>query len=370
MKQKLTKLAAFFILVIAITLQHAEASKLYLYPDSIDVIAGDSFVLEVRLDTEGESVNAVDITGNVDDGIVENVLTADSIIEILIHAGALDSDTFHFIGGIPGGYVGNGVIGRVSITAVKPGTLAVTFGEESIILGESGKSLKDQTATRGSNINVLQPSENHILITSKSHPDQNKWYNEKDLHLHWDLEEGTEYSYLVSLDPMAVPDDTPDRPKGELLWLGDINIGGLNEGIYYFTLKRVGQDALARFRTMIDTTPPEWVGFEVSEGVPETNYQAFVTFLAKDKQSGINHYEVKVDNERPQNVLAPYILPSGYLNITISAIDNAGNHIEKNIIGDSQRNILVLYAIVGLMVLGAAVVAIRPIRERIFTKQN
>jgi len=167
-----------------------------------------------------------------------------------------------------------------------------------------------------------------------------------------------------------VPDETLDRPEGNLEWQGDIAIEGLTNGVFYFSVKRLHENDVARFRAMIDTTPPEWVAFEMSEGVPETNNRAFLTFIAKDELSGISHYDVMVDEAPVETVVAPYILPDDFGIITITAYDRAGNSVEETVIGKTQRNIFVLYAVVLLIVVGGAVVAVKPRRERIFTQQT
>jgi len=294
------------------------------------------------------------------------------LIEIFIDASVKENKTsFRFAGGTPGGFTGSGIVGRLNITATMPGSLEISLNESSQLLSGTGEPIEEsdkklKTAT----VKALQLSANAIIITSRSHPDQNDWYNKTDLHLRWDLEDNVEYSYLVSLDPLATPDNTPNKPEGTLLWQGDINIDGLSEGIYYFTLKRVGEDDIARYRAQIDTTPPEWIGFEKSEGVPETNHKDFLTFLAKDELSGIHHYEVSVDGSKPEIVLAPYILPDDYIKITVTAVDNAGNKLEKDVLSDTQKSIVAVYIIVGIIVLGGIVTLIGPVRRRIFTNDN
>ena len=368
MRRTALKYIALISLTIVFSVPTANAAKLYFYPETIDVIAGGSFVVELRLDTEGELVNAVDISGNVSNGLIESITTANSLIEIFIDASVSNGNTFRFAGGTPNGFTGSGIVGRLNITSVAPGQLTVQIDDVSKLLSGTGVALNNETKLRSATINALQPNVNQIIITSKSHPNQNKWYSAKDLQLHWDLEEDIEYSYLISQDPAAVPDDTADKPSGTLIWQGDINIGGLEEGIYYFTLKRVGEEGIARYRAMIDATPPEWIAFEVSEGVPETQYNKFITFIAKDVQSGINRYEAEIDGGDPIKILAPYILPDDYLKITISAIDNAGNKISQTTTSSAQRNIITLYIVVAVIVLGALITLVRPIGRRILTK--
>lgn len=367
---KLLKVAAPVLVACYLLLvpNSAHAARLYFYPDELDVVAGGSFVVEVRLDTEGESVNAVHVKGNVTGGILESVTTANSIIDIFINASVDENRrTFHFYGGTPNGFSGDGIIGRLNITSGRPGEVNITFDEETQILSGEGVDISETATLNTAKIISLEPSANHIIITSRSHPDQNQWYNKSDVNLHWDLEDGVEYSYLVSLDPKAVPDETPDRPTGDLIWQGDISLSGLGEGIYYFTLRRIGQDGVTRYRMMIDKSAPEWIGFEMSDGVAETQYTDFITLFAKDKLSGINRYEVRVDNEEPKIILSPYLLPDDYFTLTFSAIDNAGNKTEKTIVSDSQKAITWIYIISALMALGAIIVLVKPIRKRIFT---
>jgi len=235
---------------------------------------------------------------------------------------------------------------------------------------QPGDMQKAIAAANEASAKVAEKSDRYIEITSRSHPNQNAWYNEENLHLRWDLEDGVEYSYLVSLEPVAVPDNNPNKPTGQLLWLGDVNIEGLTQGIYYFTLKRVGESEISRYRAQIDTTPPEWIAVETNAGVPETNKQDFVTFLARDELSGISKYEVAVDGGEPKGILPPYILPTDYSKVVITAYDKAGNTVSHTILGETGKKEFGVYIIVALIIIGGAVVAIRPIRERIFTQET
>jgi hypothetical protein len=82
----------------------------------------------------------------------------------------------------------------------------------------------------------------------------------------------------------------------------------------------------------IDTTPPlEFTPIATPSGWT-SNTQPEITFMTTDEMSGISHYQVDIDqNEVFTNQTSPYILPSltdGLHNITVRAIDLAGNWIE------------------------------------------
>ena len=363
--------AVVFVLSYIFVLSYeAHAERLYFFPQNISVSEGDSFVVEVGLDTEGESINAIDIEGSVGAGIIESINTSNSLIQIFVESAQTGEGTFRFTGGTPGGFEGDGVIGRLNVRATETGIINIDFDKSAKVLTALGQETAIPLSFIDITANISPPSPNRIKLSSRSHPDENKWYRDGAINIHWDLEDRVEYSYLISRDQSAVPDEVPNRPEGNLEWQGDISIEGLDDGIFYFTVKRLHETDIARFRTMIDSTPPEWVAFEMSEGVPETNDRAFLTFVAKDELSGISHYKAIVDEAPAEIIAAPYILPDDFGIITIIAYDKAGNSVERTIIGETQRNVFVLYVVVLLIVIGGAVVAIRPIRERIFTEKS
>jgi len=305
----------------------------------------------------------------VSNGSIESINTDNSLVQIFIES-SHTSNSFNIAGGTPRGFTGDGIIGRLTIRVSQSGETLVAFDENPNLLSGIGQNISASVNFINASANITARSQNHIDISSRSHPDQNTWYNETNLNLRWNLEDGVEYSYLVSLDPTATPDNTPDRPTGELQWQGDISIEGLSQGIYYFTLKRVEESDIFRYRVMIDTTSPSWIAVELSEGVEETEGLPFVTFIAKDDLSGISHYAVQVDKNAAQVVIAPYILPDHYGKITLTAYDNAGNSIDETIISEGEQRIVGIYIVVLLIIIGGAVVAIKPIRKRIFTEKT
>jgi len=181
------------------------------------------------------------------------------------------------------------------------------------------------------NYKIVEKPEGLPIISSKTHSDQDEWYPESTLHLHWHLEEETKYSYLISYDPLAEPDEIADEPEGKLTWMGDIEYKGLEDGIYYFHLKQATKNKQQElewgpkvtFRAMIDTSLPEEFELEFTE-IEGKNYLVFIT---KDKTSGVEYYEVKEGKGSFAKAISPYLLKDQNLRsaIEVRAIDGAGN---------------------------------------------
>jgi len=89
----------FVLSYIFVFSYETHAARLYFYPQNLSVSAGDSFIVEVRFDTEGESVNALEIEGTVENGVIESITTANSMIKIFIESLQIGENKFRFVGG-------------------------------------------------------------------------------------------------------------------------------------------------------------------------------------------------------------------------------------------------------------------------------
>ncbi|KPJ56951.1 hypothetical protein AMJ49_03500 [Parcubacteria bacterium DG_74_2] len=179
------------------------------------------------------------------------------------------------------------------------------------------------------NYEIIEKPENLSKISSRTHPDQNKWYKENTLNLQWDLIEGAEYSFILSKDALAQPDEILDEPRGE------VEYKNLEDGIYYFHLRQAekeeGQELKwglkTTFRTMIDGTIPEEFELQTTE-IEGKNYLVFATV---DKTSGIEYYRILETRDKQQENWeigeSPYLLKDQTLKskILVKAVDKAGN---------------------------------------------
>ena len=313
------------------------AATLYFLPQSQIVYRGESFIVELQLDTEGEEINAVGAVLEFPHNLLEitDFSKGGSILSLWPEEPAFRQGEISFVGGIPKGFRGKGLISKITFLSKEIGEAEVNFNESSKVLLNDGLGTEAELDLLEGSYEIIEKPKELPKITSRSHPDQDKWFSNNNLHLHWDLIEGAEYSFLLSHDPLADPDDIPDEPSGELVWMGDMEYKDLEDGIYYFHLKQklLGGDWSRKvsFRAMVDVTIPK--EFEVKIGQDPTMYEGkyFVSFSTTDETSGIDHYEILETRGKGQVewkiAESPCVLEDQSLQsiIRIKAIDKAGN---------------------------------------------
>lgn len=316
-----------------------KAATLFLMPQSEDVYERESFFVEVRVDTEGEEINTANIILKFSNDFLEAIdfNKGSSIFSLWPEEANIKEGEISFLAGVPGGFLGEGLIGRINFFGKKVGEAQIIFKEDSKILLNDGSGTPAKLNFLEGNYEILEKPKDLPVISSQTHPDQNKWYKSNILLLHWGLVENTEYSYFLSKDSLAVPDETPDKPEGELEWMGAIEYKGLDEGIYYFSLRQKlpGKDWSGKvtFRAMIDTTSPE----EFKPEIAEIEGKKYLVFSTTDKISGVDYYEVAIIPPKPlfgpairikwEKGESPYLLEDkGPISkILIKAVDKAGN---------------------------------------------
>lgn len=375
-------LTAFSALPLAV-----EATTLYLMPSQQSVYKGDTFIVEIRLDTEKEEINVVEANLTFSPNLLEvkDLIIGNSILSLWLKEPSFSnkSGIISLIGGTPTGFNGDGLIGSIVFLVKKTGKTALSLGKNSKVLlndGE-GKSAKLNFSENNYNLikKVIKETERPPKVFSESHSDQNKWYRKKDFKLHWDLVNGIQYSYLLSKDPLAEPDDIPDKPKGKMVWMGNIKYQNLADGIYYFTIKQKlpgkNWSETERFRIMIDTTAPEEFWAKITE-IEKKNY---LVFNAIDKVSGIDHYEI-LETKKPNYWdrffekkkeqewkigKTPYLLNDQTLKsvIKVKAVDKAGNERIIKIISP-KKPFLYWFAILTLIGIGLIWRIIKKIRTK------
>ncbi|MFH1451003.1 MAG: cohesin domain-containing protein [bacterium] len=317
------------------------AANLYFLPSFQDFYQGESLIVELRLNTEGEEINAletkimfpVEILEVVDTNLGGSVLTIWPKEPTFSNS----SGEISFIGGMPKGFSGDGLLAKIIFRAKSIGSANLKFTENSQALLNDGNGTKVDLVFLEGVYDILAKPEGLPIVFSSTHPDETKWFHSSTIHLHWDLAEETEYSFVLSHDPSVEPDDLPDKPER---WVGDIEYPGLEDGIYYFFLKQrvVGGKWTEKtsLRIMIDATPPE--PFIPKIGKEKSVYEGkyFLSFSAEDKASGVDYYEVyeskkelfkKESSSGWKKVKSPYVLENQLLNgvIKVRAVDKAGN---------------------------------------------
>jgi len=312
----------------------SDAAVLYLMPQSQTIYQGDSFLVEVRINTEGKEINAVEVGLAFPPDLlgVMDFSQGGSILTLWVEKPKTQKEEINFLGGTPGGFKGEGLLAKITFLGKKIGKSEISFKENSKVLLNDGKGTPAELNFLEGNYEIIKKPENLPQISSRSCPDPNKWCKNTTLHLHWDLIEGAEYSYVLSKDPLTEPDEIPDRPEGELIWMGDMRYEELEDGIYYFHFKQklLGEDWSEKttYRAMIDTTTPEAFQLKIGKDPSVFEGKYFLSFAAQDKMSGVDYYEVKEGKRDFKRTISPYLLEEQSLSkkITVQAYDKAGNY--------------------------------------------
>jgi len=308
-----------------------EAATLYLMPQLQSVYQGDSFIVEVRLNTEKEKINAIEgkLKFSSDFLEVRDFSKGDSILTLWVEEPRVREGEISFVGGVPGGFGGDGLILKINFLGKEIGKAKASFQEDSKVL--HGEGIVSELSFLEGNYEIVLRPEKLPQISSRTHPDQNKWYKGNTLHLHWDLIEGAEFSFILSKDPLVEPDEIPDRPEGELIWMGDMEYPNLEDGTYYFHLRQKlpGEDWSPKvtFRAMIDSTPPEDFKPEIGRDPAIFEGKYFLSFATIDATSGVDYFEVKEGKRDFKRAESPYLLEDQSLEskILVKAVDKAGN---------------------------------------------
>ena len=339
----------FLILSICCLLLAAssvEAARLYLVPPSQTIYQDNSFIVEVKLDTEGEEINTVEANLTYSSDLLEviDVSKGNSILTLWLKEPDVQQKSVSLIGGIPNGFQGEeGLIAKLIFRGKEMGEGMISFKENSRVLLNDGQGTEARLNFSEGSYEIVKKPEGLPVISSETHSDQNKWYRMTSLSLYWDLVKGAEYSWILSRDPLAEPDEIPDEPEpkeGLAFWMGamEYDLKEEEDGIYYFHLKQKspGKDWSEKitYRVMIDTVPPEEFGPQIGQDSTIYDGKYFLSFVAQDKTSGVDHYEItevpRLSFKKTKEwkvVQSSYLLEDQRLRsvIEVKAVDKAGN---------------------------------------------
>jgi len=258
----------------------ARAATLYLLPQSQIIHQGETFLIEVRLDTEGEEINAIEGNINLPLDLLEFIdfSKGESILSLWPKEPIISDNSLSFIGGAPGGFKGEERIGRIILKGKMEGKGEINFKEGSKVLLNDPLGTPAKLSTFGANFTIL---------AEKLEAPRDQWLQELE------------------------KDKIPPEP----------------------------------FEIKIGKSP------EVFEG------KYFIAFSTIDKQTGIDHYEIKEGKRDWKRGESPYLLVDQSLRnkILVKALDKAGNERMAEIIPPYKvtwKDVLVII----LILIGAGVI--------------
>jgi hypothetical protein len=294
------------------------ATVLYLEPSTGEYQLGETFIEEIRIDTEKECINAVGVDLSFSQDTLEAVdfSQGNSILTLWVKTPSINQESglISFAGGIPGGYCGE-----------VPGAPA-----ESNLLGRIIFKVKDIEG---------------LTLEEARFGEEQPWARIKFL----------DSSQVLLNDGKG----TPARltKKGAVF---AISAREITEKLRAVIGPDIWQQELEK-----DNIPPEEFLPEITRDPAIFEGKYFLTFSATDKQTGVDYYQVSeqkriafivLGREEWKEAKSPYLLEDQGLRsiIKVKAVDEAGNErIEVIIPKVGWQDILpwvILVLIVGVVI--------------------
>lgn len=347
--EKIKKILVLLFLIFLFPFS-INAATLYFSPSSGTYSVNNIIQVGVYVSTPTEAMNAASgiIDFPTDKLEVVSLSKVGSIFSLWVQEPSFSNSlgTVNFEGVVfnPGFTGASGKLMTINFKAKKAGTSNLSFLSGSVLANDgNGTNILSGSGIARFTFNeteqkpeVNKPILNVPLapnITSSTHPDSSKWYNSNNVNLSWDL--GTEIiaaRTLLDKSSSSIPNVLYDPAiSGKMLT-------DLEDGIWYFhvQLKNIsGWGDVKHFKIQIDTKAPDQFNINLIDGKIVETPQPKIGFSTKDSLSGIDYYNIKVDNsliikvyeeDLNNEVYTMPILYPGEKLIIVQAFDKAGNY--------------------------------------------
>jgi hypothetical protein len=340
-KFQLIAITTFFALILTLSLiskTQAAGASLFLTPAGGVKYVGGVFTASVKVDTGGQAANAFEATLHfpTDKLLVTETSTGGSVCAFFVkHPVHSNNDgTIHFSCGLPNpGYNGSsGSLINVSFRAKSAGKALVTMVGGKV-LANDGAGTEIPTAARGATYDIQPPPAEGPVVISPTHPDQNAWYQNKSPKLQWTKDNGmTAFSYEFNQLLETIPDQVQETEGTE------VSFEDKADGVWYFSLRgknKNGWSSTTHYRIGIDSLAPENLTVTLDpSGEEEIDRRPLISFAATDATSGVDYYQIRLDNEEWLTATSPYqpeTIVSGERAISVKAVDKAGNEVQTSL---------------------------------------
>ncbi len=337
-------------------------------PATVTVGQNQDFGVDIKINTDNASVNAVQATIKFSADIlqVKSISKEGSVFNFWLQEPTFSNTDgkIEFIAGTPNGVSGGALqVVRINFVSKGVGTSELIFTDGAI------------SASDGSGTNILSKSNGGSFVVSSTavappiggaggitapiipklitrtpapavalpaspiisiplYPDSNKWYGfVAPFNISWPLPAdisgvSTAFDNNPNADPVA---------KSEGLFDSKTYPSLSKDGVYYFHIRfqnAKGWGKTIHYRIAVDTQPPVPFKFDVASGFSSDDPAPVLTFQTGDSLSGVEKYRIKIDTEEPvfvsgdKNQYKMILHPPGTYMVTIDAIDRAGNSIE------------------------------------------
>lgn len=329
----------------------ASAATLTLTPSSSVISPGGQVTVSVFLNSQGEAVNdaAATIVFPNDIFDVTSVSKNGSVMTLWVEEPSFSNanGTVTFEGGVPTpGYIGgHGAVLSATFRAKKAGQANFTL-TNAAVRANDGMGTDVLSGKQGTAVTVVAvevpttpvttttPSTNTtasgIKISSATHPDQEKWYNDSNPVFEWTLPRGADaVRTSIGKNNDAIPSVTYSPA------ITTKSVEGLSDGTLYFKVRaRSGGSwgSVSTYVVKIDKTSPQVKN--VVFAYDDTEKALTVTADSKDTTSGLDHYDLYVND-----ALVKTITDSDFTNNSYKLLLSAsGNNTYKLVVFDRAGN--------------------------------
>jgi len=364
MKIQIMKKAIISIIIailfssVALSIQ-AQGASLFLSPGSGSFKIGDTFSVELKVDTGSIPINAAQTTIYFppDKSEVLNISKANSIFVLWPEEPVFSNSSgkLSFSGGIPHpGFTGIGNIITVNFKAKNEGLILLTLGEGRV-LADDGKGTDIFVFIKEAKYAVQKET---ILpeikpevpltkvpfppeISSLTHPQEEEWYNNNNPQFQWKLTpDVTGVSFVLDHYSDTVPDPASEGRFESKVY------EEIDDGIWYFHLRlenKIGWSESSHRKIQVDTHPPYPFEIIINNAGDSTNPNPNLYFETKDDTSGINYYKLKIGETDFLNLMLAQVNPfstpfqnPGHHPVVVRAVDGAGNIVEAKAVLDVE----------------------------------
>lgn len=350
----LLRICIMSLIFLATALTARAEGSFFLFPESGVYNVGETFEIEVRVDTGGDEINAAEgrIEFNQAELNIVSITTNDSIFSSWFPAPEFSNEdgVVNFGGSNADSYTGtNGNVLTIEFEALANTESEVNFQSGAAILAANGLGT-NILSTLSSGVYTMTSKEVVPVIeyvsarntptvtklTSPTHPTEEGWFATSTAVFRWTLpDDATAVRMLADDSPETIPTLYHPEPMIER------DIVNLDDGTWYFHIQAqndFGWGPVEHRQFNIDSEKPgslEIIELERSD-LTDPGVSFFVT--ATDTLSGVSHYEIALDGgeakEWTDDDSGSYTLSQvepGEHTILVKAVDFAGNHLIESL---------------------------------------
>lgn len=337
-----------FVCLSFVSVTHTtHAATLFFSPASGSYVVGKTFTVNVMVASTDQAANAYSgtISYPTDKLEMTTIGKGGSIVSLWVKEPSFTAGraTFEGITLNPGYKGGVGKLVSLTFRAKAVGTATIRFSVGSV-LANDGAGTSILKGMGSAIFTIVKPTEQPPeavgvpatpQISSISHPDSTQWYALSKAAFGWALPAGVDgVSILVDQVP------TTDPGTVAAVTISSYIYESTQDGVWYFHLRvhnKGGWSGISTFKFQIDTKKPDsFTITEVVSDAPNLTTKAF-SFNAVDSGSGIDHYEVRIDDGAAENwvddgthIYHASSLSAGEHRLYARAVDKAGNFIEAS----------------------------------------